>query len=88
MMPQLYKTVVSGNPKMPNGCMFCVVGARGMLTSAVKRKHLGSSIDDFLKQECAFEDAEAVAVKEVVEWQLAEAMKQRKISPEEAKGDE
>jgi len=44
------------------------------------RKHMGSSIDDFLKQEGIFEESQAQAVKEVVAWQLAKAMKKRKIS--------
>ena len=41
---------------------------------------MGSSVDDFLKEEGIFEEAQAQAVKEVVAWQLAEAMKKRKIS--------
>ena len=41
---------------------------------------MGSSIDDFLKQKGIFEEAQAQAIKEVVAWQLAEAMKERKIS--------
>jgi antitoxin HicB len=41
---------------------------------------MGSSIDDFLKDEGTFEEAQAQAVKEVVAWQLAQAMKKRKIS--------
>jgi antitoxin HicB len=41
---------------------------------------MGSSIDNFLKEEGIFEDAQAQAIKEVVAWQLAEAMKERKIS--------
>jgi predicted XRE-type DNA-binding protein len=44
------------------------------------KKHMGSSIDDFLKHEGIFEEAQAQAIKEVVAWQLAEAMKQQKIS--------
>ena len=44
------------------------------------KKHMGSSIDDFLKEEGIFEEAQAQAVKEVVAWQLAEAMKKKKIS--------
>jgi antitoxin HicB len=44
------------------------------------KKHMGSSIDDFLKNEGIFEEAQAQAVKEVVAWQLAQAMKQKKIS--------
>lgn len=45
-----------------------------------RRTHLGSSIDDFMKEEGVFEDAQAQAIKEVVAWQLDEAMKKRKIS--------
>ena len=44
------------------------------------RKHIGSNIDDFMKEEGIFEEAQAQAVKEVVAWQLAEAMKKKKIS--------
>jgi len=46
----------------------------------MSKKHIGSSIDDFLKEEGIFEEAQAQAVKEVVAWQLAEAMKKKKIS--------
>ena len=46
----------------------------------MSKKHMGSSIDSFLKQEGIFEEAQAQAVKEVVAWQLAEAMKKKKIS--------
>jgi len=46
----------------------------------MSKKHIGSSIDDFLKEEGIFEEAQAQAIKEVVAWQLAEAMKERKIS--------
>jgi antitoxin HicB len=46
----------------------------------MSKKNMGSSIDDFLKQEGIFEDAQAQAVKEVVAWQLSEAMKKNKIS--------
>lgn len=46
----------------------------------MSKKHMGSSIDDFLKEEGIFEEAQAQAVKEVVAWQLAEAMKEQKIS--------
>ena len=46
----------------------------------MSKKQMGSSIDDFLKEEGIFEEAQAQAVKEVVAWQLAEAMKKKKIS--------
>jgi hypothetical protein len=40
---------------------------------------MGSSIDDFLKEEGIFEEAQAQAVKEVVAWKLAEAMNKKRI---------
>jgi antitoxin HicB len=46
----------------------------------MSKKHMGSGIDDFLKEEGIFEEAQMQAVKEVVAWQLAEAMKKKKIS--------
>ncbi len=46
----------------------------------MSKKHMGSSIDDFLKEEGIFEESQAQAVKEVIAWQLAQAMKERKIS--------
>ena len=42
----------------------------------MSKKHMGSSVDDFLKEEGIFEEAQAV--KEVVAWQLT--MKKNKIS--------
>ena len=46
----------------------------------MSKKHLGSSIDDFLKDEGIFEAAQARAIKEVVAWQLASAMKKKNMS--------
>jgi predicted XRE-type DNA-binding protein len=46
----------------------------------MSKKHMGSSLDDFLKEEGIFEETQTQAVKEVVAWQLAEAMKKQKIS--------
>jgi hypothetical protein len=46
----------------------------------MSKKHMGSSIDDFLKGEGIFEAAQAQAIKELVAWQLAKAMKKKKIS--------
>ena len=45
-----------------------------------RNKHRGSSLDDFLAQEGVLEEFQARAIKEVVAWQLAEAMKERKLS--------
>jgi hypothetical protein len=46
----------------------------------VSKKHIGSSLDSFLKEEGIYEEAQAKAIKEVVAWQLAAAMKKKKIS--------
>ncbi len=46
----------------------------------MRSKHMGSTIEDFLKEEGIFEEAQAQAVKEIVAWQLAKAMKKKKIS--------
>jgi len=46
----------------------------------MSKRHMGSSIDDFLKEEGIFEETQAQAIKEVVAWQLAEAMRKKKIS--------
>ncbi len=41
---------------------------------------MGSSIDAFLKKEGILEEAQVQAIKEVVAWQLGEAMRKKKIS--------
>src|SRR5260370_24320698 len=46
----------------------------------MSKKNMGSSIDDFLREEGLFEESQTQAIKEVVAWQLAEAMKKKKIS--------
>lgn len=45
-----------------------------------KNKHIGSTLDDFLEEEGVFEAFQARAIKEVVAWQLQQAMKRRKLS--------
>jgi predicted XRE-type DNA-binding protein len=45
-----------------------------------KNPRIGSTLDDFLKEEGIHEETQARAIKEVVAWQLAEAMKARKMS--------
>jgi antitoxin HicB len=39
-----------------------------------------TSLDSFLKEEGKLEEFEAVAIKEVLAWQIAEAMKAQKLS--------
>ena len=43
-------------------------------------KHKGSSLDSFLEEEGVLGEFQAIAIKEVVAWQLAEAMKEKNIS--------
>jgi len=50
------------------------------LRKLMAKRHMGSSIDDFLKKENIFAEAQAQAIKGVVAWQLAKAMKKKKIS--------
>jgi antitoxin HicB len=41
-------------------------------------EHTGSTLDSFLEEEGIREEVEAVAVKRVISWQLAEAMRKKK----------
>lgn len=49
----------------------------------IDRKHLGSTLDDFLEEEGILEVATARAQKKVLIWQLEEAMKAARISKSE-----
>jgi antitoxin HicB len=40
-----------------------------------------STLDDFLKGQGKLEEFQAIAIKEVLAWQIAEAIKANKISP-------
>lgn len=46
----------------------------------MSKKHHGSSLDSLLKEEDVFEEMQALAVKEVVVWQLTEAMEKQSLS--------
>ena len=43
-------------------------------------KHRGSTLDSFLEQEGMLGEFQARAIKEVIAWQLAEAMRDRKLT--------
>lgn len=49
----------------------------------MKRKNIGSNFDDFLGEEKLLEQAQAVAIKRVIAYQIAEEMKIRKLSKTE-----
>lgn len=46
----------------------------------LKRKHIGSSFDDFLAEEAMLEEATATAVKRVIAWQIEQEMMARKLT--------
>jgi hypothetical protein len=48
-----------------------------------KNPHIGSSLDDFLKEEGLYEDATNYAVKRVLAWQMERAMQEQGITKTE-----
>lgn len=48
--------------------------------------HSGSSFDEFLREEGLLEEAEAVAIKRVIAWQLQREMQRKRISKKEMAG--
>lgn len=46
----------------------------------MSKKHHGSSLDSFLEEEAVFEETQALAIKEVVVWQLIDAMEKQSLS--------
>ena len=47
------------------------------------KKHIGGDFDDFLREEGIFDDAEAVATKRVIAYQIAREMERAHISQSE-----
>ena len=45
-----------------------------------QNKHVGSSLDEFLKDEGVLEETRAIAIKEAVAWQVQQAMTKDKIT--------
>ncbi|MGH6871085.1 MAG: Fis family transcriptional regulator [Rhizomicrobium sp.] len=45
-----------------------------------KNPHLGSSFDDFLKEEGLYEEVTAAAMKRVLAWQIAQLMKKQHVT--------
>lgn len=45
-----------------------------------QNRHVGSSLDDFLKEEGILEEARSLAIKETVAWQVQQAMTKDKIT--------
>jgi antitoxin HicB len=50
------------------------------MTKKKKHPRHGSTLDSFLKEEGVLEEFRAAAVKEVIAWQIHQAMKKQKLS--------
>jgi predicted XRE-type DNA-binding protein len=51
--------------------------------NTVDKKHIGSDFDDFLRDEGVLDEAEAVATKRAIAYQLAQEMERANISQSE-----
>ncbi len=49
----------------------------------MKKQHIGSNFDDFLREEQLLDVAQATAVKRVIAFQIAREMKRRKLTKAE-----
>src|SRR5436190_21247802 len=49
-------------------------------SNAMGNEHIGSDLDDFLKQDGLLAECEAGALKRVIAWQIEREMKRRKMS--------
>ncbi len=45
-----------------------------------RNKHIGSSLDEFLKKEGVLAETRAVALKDAIAWQVQQAMEKEKIT--------
>jgi predicted XRE-type DNA-binding protein len=48
--------------------------------TAKKKRHWGSTLDDFLKDEGIYEEAKTQVAKEMIAWQIAQAMKKKGLT--------
>lgn len=46
----------------------------------MKNKRIGSSLEDFLKEEGVLEEAQAIAIKRALSFQIQQAMKQKHLT--------
>jgi DNA-binding Xre family transcriptional regulator len=51
-----------------------------MTAKRKKNPRWGSTVDDFLAEEGVLEEFRAIAIKEVIAWQIQQAMKKKKLS--------
>ena len=50
------------------------------MTTKTKNPHLGSMLDDFLREEGIYQEVTTAAIKRVIAWQLTEEMKKKSIT--------
>jgi Family of unknown function (DUF5677) len=50
------------------------------MIGAAKNPHLGSTLDDFLREEGIYEEATTAAIKKVIAWQLVKEMKKKCVT--------
>jgi hypothetical protein len=50
---------------------------------STNNKHIGSSFNDFLKEEGVYEEVNSVAATRVIAWQIQEAMKEMHVSKQQ-----
>ncbi len=55
-------------------------GYRAIMMRYGMNKHIGSNFDDFLAEQGIAEEVSAAALKRVIAWQIAEAMKLQKVT--------
>ena len=49
----------------------------------MNKKHIGSNLDDFLKEEKIYEQVQAAAIKRVIAYQITEEMKKKNLTKTE-----
>jgi len=53
------------------------------IAKKVKRKHVGSDFEDFLRDEGRLEEATAIALKRVIAWEIQQAMEKANVTQAE-----
>jgi antitoxin HicB len=55
-------------------------------TRTTQKARIGSTFDDFLKDEGTYEATQAVAIERVLAWQVEKTMKKQRITKAKTKG--
>ena len=54
----------------------------------LNKKHIGSSLEEFLEEEGILEESTTQAIKSVIAWQLAEKMKAKRMTKKRPRSDD